>query len=204
MKTFPAIAAIEFQHISVGMYATDLLLKKAPIAFFKSGTITRGRYLTLIGGTTAPVEESFEEGLFWGGANVLDSVMLADIHPQLHDAILGRRQPNAQGSMAIFETESACSSIRLSELVLKNVPVTLVELRLADSGLSGKGVSIYRGELSDIEAAADIALSAQAGRQGEFSHKVITQPHEGLGEHLAVGTLFATSRMVELDGEVLG
>ena len=34
------------------------MLKKAPVAFFRSGTVTAGRYLTLIGGTPASVEEA--------------------------------------------------------------------------------------------------------------------------------------------------
>ena len=63
MKKHPAIAIIEFSEIPAGMSATDAMLKKAPIAFVKCGTITRGRYLTLIGGTTASVEVSLEEGL---------------------------------------------------------------------------------------------------------------------------------------------
>ena len=53
MKIYPAIAALEFDDIAAGVAATDAMLKRAPIAFFKSGTITHGRYLTLIGGTTA-------------------------------------------------------------------------------------------------------------------------------------------------------
>ena len=33
MKKYPAIAAIEFRDVSAGMYATDAMLKKAPIGF---------------------------------------------------------------------------------------------------------------------------------------------------------------------------
>ena len=93
MKNPPAIAVVEFKDIAVGIVATDAMLKKSPIAFLKCGTISRGRYLTLIGGTTASVEEAINEGLFWGGANVLDHVLLADVHPQVYDAILGQRRP---------------------------------------------------------------------------------------------------------------
>ena len=53
MRTYPTIAVIEFSSIADGIYCTDALLKKAPITMLKSGTVSRGRYLTMIGGTTS-------------------------------------------------------------------------------------------------------------------------------------------------------
>ena len=37
MKKYPTIAVIEFASIADGIYCTDALLKKAPIAMIKSG-----------------------------------------------------------------------------------------------------------------------------------------------------------------------
>ena len=98
MKKHPAIAVVEFSEIPCGMSATDAMLKKAPIAFVKCGTISRGRYLTLVGGSTASVDESLREGLAQGGPSVLDHILLADVHPRVYEAILGRRKPgNSSG-----------------------------------------------------------------------------------------------------------
>ena len=97
MKKHPAIAVIEFDEIPTGIYATDAMLKKAPIAFVKCGTISRGRYLTLIGGSTASVDESLREALAHGGPAVLDHLFLADVHPRVYEAILGRRKPGNRG-----------------------------------------------------------------------------------------------------------
>ena len=63
MKKASALALIEFGDISAGIYAVDALLKKAPIAFIRSGTVSRGRYLVVIGGSPAAVEESYRAGL---------------------------------------------------------------------------------------------------------------------------------------------
>ena len=63
MRRYPAIAVIEFASIADGIYCTDALLKKAPIAMIKSGTVSQGRYLIIIGGSTASVEESLNEAL---------------------------------------------------------------------------------------------------------------------------------------------
>ncbi len=109
MKKAPALAVLEFRDIPTGIDATDAMLKKAPIAFVKSGTITRGRFLTLIGGSTGAVEESLQEGLFRAGDAVLDHLLLADVHPRVYEAILGVRRPANGDPLAIIETDTVAS-----------------------------------------------------------------------------------------------
>jgi len=204
MKKFPAIAVVEFRDIAAGMHATDAMLKKAPIAFVKAGTITEGRYMTLIGGTTASVEESFNEGLFHGGANVIDHVFLADVHPHLHDAILGQRRVGGTGAIGIVETPTASANVRSAELALKGTPVTLVEIRLADQGLAGKGLSLYQGELHDVEAAIDVVLSHLVRTRSDVIYKIISSPTEALLAQIEGGTRFSEAGLLELDGERIG
>ncbi len=202
MKKAPALAVIEFRDIPTGIDATDAMLKKAPIAFVKSGTITRGRFLTLIGGSTASVEESLREGLSRAGDSVLDHLLLADVHPRVYDAVLGGRRSAGSGALAVIETDTVASNIRAAELALKGTPVELVELRLADSGLSGKGVSIYQGELPDIEAAVEIVVDYLRQEGGEVRHTIISSPHEALARQIGGGTSFGSAALLELDGEV--
>lgn len=203
MKKAPALAVIEFRDIPTGIDATDAMLKKAPIAFVKSGTITRGRFLTLIGGSTAAVEESLQEGLFRAGDGVLDHLLLADVHPRVYDAILGGRRAAATGALAIIETDTVASNVRAAELALKGTPVELVELRLADSGLSGKGIGIYQGELPDIEAAVDIVVGYLRQMGGDVRQRIISSPHDALVRQIGSGTSFASAVLLELDGETV-
>lgn len=201
MKKYPAMAVVEFRDISMGMYATDTMLKKSPIGFIRCGSISRGRYLTVIGGTTASVEEAYHEGLFWGGEGVLDHVMLADVHPQVHDAILGTSRADGSGSIAIVETPTVSSNVRAAELALKGTPITLRELRLADAGLSGKGLSVYQGELYDIEAAMDIVSSFLRTTGRDVTYKIISSPHDATNRRLALHSHFGTGSLMDLDGE---
>lgn len=202
MKKVPALAVIEFREIPAGIHATDAMLKKAPIAFVKSGTITRGRFITLIGGTTAAVEEALAEGLYRGGETVIDHLLLADVHPRVYDAILGERRPGGDGALAVVETETVASSIRAAERALKGTEVELVEIRLADSGLSGKGITVYRGELPDIEAAIQIVLEAVREAGSEIRYTIISSPHEALARQVGAGTAFGSAVLLELDGEI--
>ena len=201
MRKYPAIAVIEFASIADGIYCTDALLKKAPIAMIKSGTVSGGRYLIIIGGSTASVEESLNEALAVGHASRLDHAFLPDVHPQLHDAVLGQRMPVQQDAVAVLETDTVAANVRAAELALKGTNVRLVELRLADYELSGKAISIYNGELHDVEAAMELAGDFLRGRKEYVQHRIIAQPHEVLTKHLADGTRFASTKPREMEGE---
>lgn len=201
MTRRPAIAVLEFRDIAVGMVATDALLKRSPIAFVKCGTISRGRFLTLIGGTTAAVEEAVSEGLAHGGESVLDHVLLADVHPQLYEGILGQRRAVGPGSIAVIETGTVSANVRAAELALKGTPVDLIEIRLADAGLSGKGLSIFQGELHDVEAAVEIAVGFLQRAGVEAGYRIISAPHEALARQVAGSTYFGAASMLELEGE---
>jgi microcompartment protein CcmL/EutN len=177
------------------------MLKRAPIALIRSGTITAGRYLTLIVGTPASVDESLRAGLLVGGGYVLDHLFLADVHAQLYEGMLGARRAAGGGSFAILETETVAANVRAVEHALKGTNVELVEIRLGDQGLAGKGVSILRGELHDVEAAAALAVAALAEVGSEVSTQIVSAPHDRLGQLIGAGTTFTSGEVVELDGE---
>ena len=94
----------------------------------KSGTVSRGRYLIIIGGSTASVEESLNEAIEVGQSSRLDHTFLPDVHPELHDAVLGARVPVQQDAVAILETDTVAANVRAVELALKGTSVRLVEL----------------------------------------------------------------------------
>ncbi len=106
--------------------------------------------------------------------------------------------------LLIIETETACSIVRAVEAALKGTPVELVELRLSDNGLSGKGMALLSGALHDVEAAAALAAVGAgfpAAAPRGFSFRLIAAPHEAVESDIAAVTDFQNARMVDLDGE---
>lgn len=201
MKPCAAIALLEFREIPAGIAVTDAMIKKAPIALLKSGIISQGRYLTLLGGSTAAVDESYQEGLYLGREDVVDSVFLPDVHPEVYRALLGGRLAPAEGALAVIETPTVACNARAAELALKGTPVELVELRIADSWLDGKGVSVYRGELHDVEAAVEIVVTFLEAWRRPVRQRIIPAPHEALGLQLAPGLFFPDAGLLELKGD---
>src|ERR1051325_8650413 len=172
MKKTSALAVLDFEDIPAGVWSVDAILKKAPIAFVRAGTVSRGRYLVVFGGSTASTVESLEEALATVGRSLLDPPLLGDVHPALFNAVFGDRQKST-GSLLIIETETAASIVRSVEAALKGTAVDLIELRLSDSGLSGKGIAFLAGSLHEIEAAASLAANGTVrdGAPRGFSHR---------------------------------
>ncbi len=195
MKKASALAVLDFEDIPTGIYAVDAILKKAPIAFVRAGTVTRGRYLVVFGGSTASTLESLNEAVAVTGSAILDQAFLPDIHPDLFDAVFGTRR-KANGSLLILETETASSIVRAVEAVLKGTPVALIEVRLSDTGLAGKGIALVAGSLPDIEAAAALAQA-----RARVSYRLIAAPHDVLERDITAATRFEAAPLLELDGE---
>jgi microcompartment protein CcmL/EutN len=51
-----ALALLEFESVAAGILASDLMVKRAPIALLRCGTIHPGRFLVLVGGSVASTE----------------------------------------------------------------------------------------------------------------------------------------------------
>ena len=105
------------------------------------------------------------------------------------------------GSVAVIETGTVSANVRAAELALKGTPVELIEIRLADTGLSGKGFSIFQGELHDIEAAVEIADGFLKRAGVEATLRIISAPHEAVTHQIAGSTYFGSASLLELEGE---
>ena len=84
----PALALVEFSSIAAGIQAADAMVKRAPMDTTRAGTVQPGKYLVLIGGLTADVEESLAAGRELGAEAVVDFVYLPRVHPEVVEARL--------------------------------------------------------------------------------------------------------------------
>ena len=64
----PALALVELSSVVAGVQAADAMAKRASIDVLKAGTVHNGKYLVLVGGQVADVEESLAAGREVGGA----------------------------------------------------------------------------------------------------------------------------------------
>ncbi len=185
----PALALIEFSSIAVGIQAGDAMVKKAPIAAIKAGTVQPGKYLVLITGGVAEVEESLQAGVAWGGETVIDTVFLPQVHPAVVHAVGGGRIEGNGPALGVIETSDVAATIRAADAGVKGAEVALREIRLAD-GLGGKAFCLFQGEVQDVEAAVEIGVGSLPNPAILVSQVVIPQLHREMGENLLTTSYF--------------
>lgn len=193
------MALLEFKTIAAGVLASDLVLKCSPIALLRCGTIHPGRFLILIGGSVASTQEAFESGKKLGEAegSLSGSVFLADVHPNLYDAVLGTRKDLTGDSLAVLETRSSPALLAAVDAAIKSTPVVLSEVRLGDD-LGGHALALMCGDLSDVEVALDIC----SDRAGEhlLARTLLPRLDGGLRSLLDQGTRFGSCPAFEPEG----
>ncbi len=191
----PALALLDFSSIAVGIEAADAMVKRAEIDIIRAGTVQPGRYLVLVGGPVAEVQESLAAGREVGGERLLDWVFLPHVHPEVVAAIAGGRVPDAADALGVVETTTVAAAIHAADAGIKGADVRLVEVRLAD-GLGGKGIVLYSGLVADVEAAVEIGVSVLERPDLLVREVVIAQLHSEMWDNVADATRFA-ARVLE-------
>ena len=193
------MALLEFETIASGVLASDLMVKRSPIALLRCGTIHPGRFLILVGGSVASTREAYAAGLQLGETerSLSHSVFLGDVHPFLHDAVLGTRRDLVGDALAVVETRSSPALLAAVDAAVKSTPVMLCEVRLGDD-LGGHALALMSGDLSD----AGIALEICADRAGEqlLARTLMPRLDSDLRSLLNRGTRFGLCPVFEPTG----
>ena len=184
-----ALGLLEFDSIAVGIAAGDAMAKRAPIESIKAGTVQPGKYLVLISGEVADVQESLDAGRRTGQSALRDEIFLPQVDRSVVSAVAGARQAGRGDALGIIETRSVAAGIHAADAGVKGANVMLRELRLAD-GLGGKAFVLFGGEVSDVGAAVEYAVEAIARSQQLVQHTVIAQLHEEMNQNLVADTRF--------------
>jgi microcompartment protein CcmL/EutN len=193
----PALALLEFSSIAVGIQAADAMVKRAPIKVIKAGTVQPGKYLVLVGGEVADVEESLAVGREVAGPTAVDFVYLPQVHPEVVEAVAGGRVPEATDALGIVETSTVAAAIHAADAGIKGAEVRLVEVRLAD-GLGGKGIVLFSGLVADVEAAIEIGVGVLERPELLVRQVVIPQLHPEMWGNVSDATRFRSRVMGQL------
>ena len=185
-----AIALLEFETVTRGLVSADAMIKRAPLTLLRCGTVQPGRYLVLVGGSEAAVEESLIAGREVGGDDLRDMVHLPNIHPDVLASLRGTRRATPPEALGIIETATVPAAIVAADAALKGIDVTLIELRLAD-GLHGKGLVLLGGPITEVEAALEIALGALHSPDQLVTSDIITRAAPQLIVEFMAATRFS-------------
>lgn len=172
----PALAVVELASLARGAVVLDALVKRAPVAIRRAERVSPGKYLILIGGGVAEVDEAFQAALTAAEGVLVDHLFLPQAHGLIHAALAGDYPHAEVDSLGLFETYTAAAAVKSLDRALKATDVGLAGLHLC-TGVGGKGYWAVTGPLYLIEEAIAVAATSVAGDR-VVSREVIPRPHE--------------------------
>ena len=187
----PALALLEFDSIAIGVMAGDSMVKRAPVEVIYAGTVHPGKYLVLVGGDVATVDEAYVAGRSAGGGHLVDGIFLPGVHPEVVASLRGRRRGTAGEAIGVVETRTVASTIGAADIGVKGAEVTLLEIRLADH-LGGKAYCVFSGTVANVEAAVELADASIKNRQHLVARVVIPQVHQEMVVNLDAAPDFSS------------
>ena len=172
----PSVAMLETSSIARGIEATDAMMKRAAVDLLLTTIVPRGKYLVLVGGSVADVEQALRAGLDSAGPTVLDHFLIQNVHPQLPAAIKGRVKVDRLEAIGLIETKEVASSIYAADAAAKAAAVTLIEAR---NQPGAKGLVVLTGDVGAVRAA--VAAGAATVKEGQLiAEVVIPRAHDAL------------------------
>jgi microcompartment protein CcmL/EutN len=172
----PALGILELNSIARGMVVADAMVKRAPIRLLEAHPISPGKYLILVAGQVADVDESLAAGTAAAQSTVVDRLFLPQAHADLIPAITGTAEPAPLEAIGIVETFTVASTVLAADAAAKTAEVRLGEMRLAN-GLGGKAFYWMTGALDQVEAAVAAGISVLASGL-LLASEIIPAPHD--------------------------
>ena len=169
---------IELSSIARGYPVADAMVKRAPVVLADCRPVSPGKFLVLVTGEVAAVDEAFRVGLEVGGDRIVDRLFLPQAHPLIGPAVRGVIPPAGVESLAAIETTTVAASILAADAAVKAAAVRIVEMQLA-RGIGGKAFFTLSGSLAEIEAAVEAATGV-IDRALVVATEIIPAPHDDL------------------------
>ena len=171
-----SIGLIELSSIAAGFQVADAMLKAGDVRLLLSRTICSGKYMVLIGGETAGVTAAVEAGCEVAGGCLIDSFVIANIHPDVFIA-LGRTQPaDPNGALGVIESFNVATLIQAADAVAKSSVVQLLEVRLA-MAMGGKAFCSMTGDVASVQSGVAVGRQVLADAGVLVNSVVISRPH---------------------------
>jgi microcompartment protein CcmL/EutN len=177
-----SIGLIELGSIAAGYEVADAMLKTADVELLLSRSICSGKYMVMVAGGVAAVQSSVAAGSQAGGASVIDTFVIPNVHESLFPAISGAAKVERLEALGILESFSVASLIEGADAAAKAADVRLIELRLA-MALGGKAFVTLTGSVSAVRSAIEAGARTIAQKGLLVNKVVIPNPRpELLGE----------------------
>lgn len=159
-----AIGMVEFISIARGIYAADQMVKVSDVEIVMTGSVCPGKYIAIVHGDVAAVQDSVAVGEKTAAEYLVDSIVIPNVSPAVFPAITGATMPDKIRALGIMESFSLASMIIAADAVLKSADLEPLELRLGN-GIGGKAYFTFTGDVAAVQTgvAAGTAIAEEKG-----------------------------------------
>jgi microcompartment protein CcmL/EutN len=175
----PTLGVLEFSSVAKGYVVCDALLKKADVRLLRATPVGSGKFLVILTGSEADLDEAVTEGRYVGEDHLLGWSYLPMVDPQVIGALRRTRPEVTLDAVGILEASSLVSAIHAADAAVKAAGVTLLELTF-DLDLGGKAYFSLTGDLAEVEAALEAAELKLRSDGAFLNREIIARPHEGM------------------------
>lgn len=199
------LGIIELDSVAQGYLVLDRMVKAAPVDLLRVDVINPGKFLIMVTGAVAEVEEAMKRGIAAAAECLLDYLFLPNLHPDVipalkpgHDGGEATRSGSgtfvtglAAGSteldaLGVIEAFTTTAGIEASDAAAKEADVRIVVIRVGDE-MGGKSSATLTGPVGEVEASLDVARNLLTEKQLLVRTTVIPRPHEDLAPYLGGG-----------------
>jgi len=174
-----SIGLIEFNSIARGVECADAMLKAGDVSLVFAKPVCPGKYVALVSGDVGAVKSAVAAGLELAGANLVNHLVIPNVHKDLIPAINAVAEVGAVGALGVVEYFDIAAAIVGADAAAKAGQVQLIEVRLG-MGIGGKSFFSLCGSVSDVRAAVDSGLADALERGAVVNHCVIPSPSPDL------------------------
>lgn len=174
-----AIGMVEFNSIARGIYAADQMVKISEVDIVTASTACPGKYIAIVHGDVAAVEDSVRIGERMAEEFFVDSIVIPNVDPGVFPAITGSTMPQRVQAIGIMESFSLATMIICADQILKAAELEAIELRLGN-GLGGKAYFTYTGDVAAVKSGTDAGEAIAKEKGLLVNSEVIPSPSEVL------------------------
>ena len=174
-----AIGMVELSSIARGIYAADQMVKISEVEIVTAQTICPGKYIALVEGDVAAVQDSVHIGEKFAGEYFVDSLVIPNVHHGIFPAITGATMPEHVTALGIFETFSVATMITAADQILKAAELEPIEIRLG-TGLGGKSFFTFTGDVAAVETGVEAGCTVAEAKGLMVDAEVIPSPSDRL------------------------
>jgi len=178
-----SIGLVETNSVAKGVECADEMIKTAKVELLMARTTCPGRYMAMISGDVAAVQNSVDVSKEVAGEFLVDTFVIANVHASVFPALNACGPIAELESLGIIETYTVASCITAADAAAKSADVALMEIRCA-TGLAGKSFVTMTGDVGSVRAAVDAGVG-ELEKEGLIqTYVVIPSPSRELYESL--------------------